>query len=252
MDQPPVATPISTIKEILRRSKRPAVPIRKTFVQQLTGSRRGGPLARLVRNHDERALELYLLILAAASGGDYDVSHAAAVWARALYLQGKSGPSAVSKALARLVRHKLVAKTRARGKARVILMMEDGSEEPYTRPSGKRLEDRFLQLPNAYWLEDWNRKLSLPAKAALLIASSLPNDFVLPGNKAPDWYGISEDTIEEGLRELRQNGLITRQRVYKEAPLTPQGFTTDSHYTLKPPFGPHPSREKAQVAEILG
>src|SRR5437868_472229 len=91
----PVASSQATIEALLERSKRPTkkVPIRSTFVQQGTQrSPRPGPLAELVRRHDDRALELYLLFRAVASGGDWAVTESSQLWARALDLG--SGPTA--------------------------------------------------------------------------------------------------------------------------------------------------------------
>ncbi|HVL93809.1 MAG TPA: hypothetical protein VM264_10760, partial [Acidimicrobiales bacterium] len=72
--KPPTVTQADTIAALLERSKRAEVPIRKTFAQQGTGKVRDpGPLAGFVSNHDERALDLYLLAHAAASAEPFDV-----------------------------------------------------------------------------------------------------------------------------------------------------------------------------------
>ena len=36
---------------------------------------------------------------------------------------------------------------------------------------------------------------------------SLMPPFVLPAERGPQWYGISADTIDRGLRQLRNEGL---------------------------------------------
>ncbi|MGH8900153.1 MAG: hypothetical protein ACRDYA_00345 [Egibacteraceae bacterium] len=64
-----------------------------------------GPLARLVRSHDERALDLYLLLRAVAVAEPWKSTKDARVWARVMGLvnaQGDHDISAISKAWRRL------------------------------------------------------------------------------------------------------------------------------------------------------
>jgi hypothetical protein len=86
------------------------------------------------------------------------------------------------------------------------LLADDGSGAPYEHlgegKKDKKLEGSgYFQLPYAYWRERWHEKLSLPAKAMLLIALYPGNGFPLPYNKMPSWYGISESSGERGLNE---------------------------------------------------
>ena len=120
--------------------------------------------------------------------------------------------------------------------ANITLLREDGSGEPYVLPA--TAGDTYLQLPVAYWLDEnqWCKKLKLPAKAMLLVALSLPPPFVLPVEKAPQWYGISADTAQRGLASLVQHGVLKVARTPKRAPLAPAGFTYDSRYTLQGGF----------------
>ena len=76
----------------------------------------------------------------------------------------------------------------------------------------------------------------MPAKAVLLIALSLRDDFVLPTEKGKDWYGISRDTTRKGLRELRLHGILSMSQARKVAPLTASGYTFERKYRLCPPF----------------
>jgi len=92
-------------------------------------------------------------------------------------------------------------------------------------------------------------ELSLPAKAMLLIALSLPARFPLPAERAPNWYGISETTARRGFRELRQKGLITVDKEYKEAPLAPMGYTAVNFYTLQAPFSKSSPATEPDAAE---
>jgi len=233
--KPPVSTRQETIQAILKRSNRQAVPIRRSFVSPENPALHP-PLAELVRRHDDRALDLYLLILAQASAGAFDVAHPAAVWARALGLDGVHGAASVSKVLTRLVHYKLVKRDRVGRKAHITLLREDGSGADYTHPA--TAGDKYLQLSHAYWTDEWDTRLSLPAKAALLIARSFSfaRDFFLPIESAPKQFGMSADTVGDGLRELRKLGLLDQRSTYKKAPLVAAGFTTEYRYKLLPPF----------------
>lgn len=237
------------MRAFLTRSKRPeGVPIRNTFVQGGTqGKPTPGPLAALLRNHDERGLELKLLHQAVASSpavsGDYDVTEAAVVWARALGLYHPTqGAAAVSKTWRRLEALGLVRRERSGRLAVVTLLREDGSGHAYTHPYLKR--ERYFKLPLEYWTAEqrWYGRLSLPAKAMLLIALSLPNGFYLPYDKAKLWYGVSSDTAKTGLAELRHLQLIKVATRYVPAPLSPLGYIERRHYTLRAPFGPRRER----------
>ena len=243
----PEATPYDTLKALLDRSNRHAAPIRRSFLQQgVQGNPKAGPLADLVHRHDKRTLDFYLLILAAASAKPFDVRHHSAVWARMLCLEEATGRVAVSKMLARLEKiYRLIERQRVSRLTRIILLREDGSGEPYTHPATSQPAEPYLQLPHEYWLKGWNRKLTLPGKAVLLIALSLRAGFLLPAEYAKEWYGISADTAQKGLRELRNHRLLDHQLKYKLAPLAPEGVTREWRYTLQPPFGHRRRRRSA-------
>ena len=236
------ATPDETIVALLERAGRSsrAVPIDKRFLQQGTESiRTAGPLAAIVRNHAERALDLLLLGHAVASAPPYDITEAADLWGRTLDLgPTDSARTTVSKTFRRLDKtDHLVERTRDGRRLKVTLLAADGSGDPYEHP-GDKPDGRYLTLPFAYWEQGWHRKLSLPGKAFLLIALSRADGFNLPSNKGPDWYGLSEDTIEKGVAELREHNLVHVDQAPKKAPLAPQGYTIENRYTLQPPFGP--------------
>lgn len=237
--RPPLPSQDEVVEAFLARSKRGgSVPIRNAFVQGgQQASPAPGPLAGLVRRHDERALDLKLLHQCVAVGGGHDVTAAAVTWARALGLyHPNQGPAAVSKVWHRLADAGLVRKERSGRLAEVTLLKEDGSGAPYTHPY--RARERYFKVPFEYWTADerWYRTLSLPAKAVLLIALSLRTEFYLPVEKAKEWYGISRDTAETGLRELRKKGLLAVDVKYVPAPLSPLGYTERRLYRLAPPF----------------
>ncbi len=241
--KPQAADQHETVVDLLDKSGRTsrAVPIRTLFVQGGAPRRpQPGPLAAIVSAHDVRALDLYLLHRAVASGGAWDVTRGARVWGRALGLADESdgGAAAVSKTWARLERRGLVERERRGRLAQVTSLREDGSRSQYTSPDGSDRDERYFKLPFAYWTaaEAWYRLLGLPAKAMLLIALTQRPIFVLPAERVPAWYGFSADTADRGLRELERAGVLTRRWTYKKAPQAPAGFTQEVLLSLRAPF----------------
>ncbi len=238
----PIATPDETVAELLRRSKRRGfVAIRRAFVQSgPQGKPVPGPASALLRRHDEPGLDLFLLHRALATAHPYDVTRDARVFARALGLATPRDPgaAAISQIWARLATtHRLVAKAREGRLLKVTSLREDGSARPYTPPGQKGdPEEVYLRLPVDYWLKGWHRKLSHVAKTMLLIAASLPADFILPIERAKPWYGVSADSAGSGIAELRESGLLVSRRERKVAPAAPLGFAVVVRHTLQPPF----------------
>jgi len=246
-----------TIKALLEISHRSFVPIRRGLVcaarkpeanRTPSAAAPRPPLAQMVRHRDVRALDFYLLILAKASAGEFDVTLHAAVWARALDVWGKSKDAAVSKTLAHLVGYKLVARDRRGRLAHVMLCREDGSGDPYTRPG--QPGDGYLKLSHRYWEDRWHTELSLPGKAALLVSLSMPADFFLTLEHAPRLFGIAADTLDDGVRELCDFHLLERTLHYEDAPLSPTGRRRQDRYRLLPPFEKQPqTRPHSSTAE---
>lgn len=249
------------LEKSARRSRR--VNIRNSFVQH--GPQRHpvhGPLHLMLRAHDERALDLFLLHRAVVSSGIKDDNgnlswHSypldARVWGRALGLGDRAGggATAVAKAWKRLEDYNLVRRGRD-GRLNVVTSLrEDGLGGDYDSPDGKSAPECYLTMPFEYWTaeERWYRTLSFPAKAMLLVGSTLTPGFPLPTEKAPAWYGISTESAERGLRTLRQVGLLNRQSKLKRAPLSPNGYTQEWHYTLTPPFG-RASRQRRRLRVV--
>ncbi|MEO8291183.1 MAG: hypothetical protein ABI649_09355 [Gaiellaceae bacterium] len=162
----------------------------------------------------------------------------------------ETAAATISKQWKWLEEQKLISREGRRGRYREIVMLrEDGSGAAYL--PGLR-GGQWFHVPFEYWTHHWFGKLSLPAKAVLLIGLSLLDDFVLPETKAPTWYGISPDTAGRGLRSLREQGLLTVRRLKKPSEAAPLGFTVEHHYTLQPPFGPKGKRSKllARAREV--
>jgi hypothetical protein len=228
------------IELLLAQTHRRVVPIRWTFVRQGQGREtRPGPLIKFLTSHDDRGLEAYLLVHAMASAEPWNCRLPSQAWVGALGLADTasldSAKTAVSKIMRRLEERKLITRVRSKRLSDVILLKEDGSGDPFERPL-KGPEDWWLQLPHSYWLEGHYKTLRLPAKVLLLIALSLPDGFTLPYDQAPNWYGVSSDSAEEGLRELRATRLLAVERHWLKTPRSETGWTEQLMYTLQGSF----------------
>lgn len=238
--QPPPPPDQDTILDgLLAQSKRGIVPIRKTFVQQGHGkTTRPGPLAQFVKAHDTRGLDAYLLVHALASGGDHSVQYPANTWVHALGLNETgttaSARGAVSKIMKRLADRNLINRNRVGRELSVALLNEDGKSAEYGHPH--HTNERWLRLPYSYWRHGHYKSLSLPAKAMLLIALSLKEEFQLSADQAPKWYGISSDTAERGLRQLRKEDILHGDYEWEVNPRSPTLYTQRWTYTLRGDF----------------
>jgi hypothetical protein len=129
----------------------------------------------------------------------------AGAWARALGLTSKSAEATVSRNWRWLKDKKLVRTERHKRVVDAYLLCEDGSGDEYTRSRD------YFKLPLAFFREGWHKKLSLPATATLLIALDRQRKeewFELRKEPASEWFGISADTLQRGLDELRDEGLL--------------------------------------------
>jgi hypothetical protein len=236
-----IATRDETVEAILQASKRPSqrAPLRRTFLQQrVAGAERvrPGPLAKIVKNGHESALDQYLLLAAWSSGRDenglYGVRRPASLWARALGLADDArGRQQVSRNWKLLSDLKLVhTKTKAR-QVRASLLLEDGSGLAYVPPASA-----YLGLSYAYWRNGWHEDLDLPAKAMLLIFLTLEPKSPLPFNRVPEWYGISKATADRGTRTLRRRDLLEAIQEPIKMPLAPKGYSVRNVYTLAGDF----------------
>lgn len=248
---PPLATRHETVLDLLTQSKRGIVPIAKTFVQQGHGkSTAPGPLHQFVSSHDERGLEAYLIVHALASAEPWNCDYPAGTWVRALGLTNaaemSSAKSAVSKVMKRLEDRGLVVRKRTGRTSSITLLREDGSGEPYDHPLNRG--DRWLQLPYAYWTEHHYETLSLPGKALLLVALSRPDFFPLPYERAPDWYGISSDSTERGLKELFDEGLLDYRQDWVKNQRSDTGWIEQRLYTLQGPYSTANRKKAAKGA----
>lgn len=259
MNHAPIPGQQDAIEELLKVSARTSrrVNIRNSFVQG--GDQKHpvpGPLRKIVRAHDDRALDLFLLHRTLVSAEPWTSRPLpSAVWARMLGVETDQdgGAAVVSRTWRRLdQKYGLIARGKVGREAVFTSLREDGTREDYTAPSGRDLDNRYFQLPFDYWTDEhaWYRKLTLAAKAMLLISSTLKPGFILPGERVPEWYGISESSAQRGLQELREVGLLNRSISYKPTPLEKIQTTEVHHYTLVPPFGRPEKRRLSVVPKI--
>lgn len=232
---------------LLRTARRGAVPIRNQFVQIGRGKNTTpGPLAGLVNAQDTRGLQAYLLLRATASSGrdGWDCTYDSDVWIRALDLRATaddpSARSAVSKIFGRLERRRLISRGRVGRTSSLVVLREDGSGADYTHPGADR--DPHFKLPHAFWTQQHYQDLTLPGIATLLIALSLPDDFILPFAMAKPWYGIGTDTLERGIHQLIDLDVLTFRTEWMVNAKAKTGYQSQRHYTLT---GPYSSRLRA-------
>ncbi len=129
---------------------------------------------------------------------------------------------------------KLIRTERERRVRKVYLLMEDGSGLPFERATGQGRG--FFKLPYEYFTQRWHLELRLAGKASLVICLAQGPTFALPTERAAAWYGISADTLQRGIDELRDLGLLKVWSRAKKAPRTRFGFTVENHYALQGPF----------------
>jgi DNA-binding transcriptional ArsR family regulator len=256
VNEPPPLSQQETIRLLLERSRRPtrAVPIRNSFlVRGSRGGRVSGPLSIIVGRRDHRSLDIFLLAHMITSSdkktGAFDVTEWSQTWARAIGIyDGATGASAVSRVWRRLEDDGLI--TRKRGSLRrttVTVLREDGSGQPYTRPTGAK-NDPYFKLPFSYWNDTtpWHRELTLNGKAVLLISLSREPIFYLVHRQAATRYGVSEETIRRGLNELLDHKILTiREERYIPSTQSQTGWTLRTYYRLEGPFAkdlPPPER----------
>lgn len=256
----PTATPSQTREHLTKVSARGYTVIRNNFVQERRGARWvGSSLGRLVRARQPRALLGYLLLLMSWSALDRRSKPLeAVVWARALSPDPPSPPWAAS-AMSRVwttlegAPHQLVTRER---KARLVKLSprQENGRSPYTRPrpdESTRASEKFFILPDAFWLDGWYQRLSMPGVAVLLIllAGTTGRDEArLSPEHAHEWYGIAEKTMRNGLEELRREGLVTERREWVTEPLSPIGKTQRLYCCLTGVFSREERRQLQTAA----
>jgi hypothetical protein len=224
-------TPQETLIGLLEQQHRLGPPIRTQFLQERGGARAAGPLRHFVTERRHLALKQYLLLHCLAMAKPWDAWLPAGAWARALGNTSKNAEATVSRNWTWLRDKHLIETKRDKRILRIYLKNEDGSNSEYERSRN------YFTLPLAYFRDGWHSKLSLPATAVLLIALDRSRGnttwFELRKEPAAGWFGISADTLQRGLDELRDEHklLEPRFRVVQDI-RTRTGVTTVAEYQL--------------------
>lgn len=235
VETPIIAGPEETLLDLLNGTRRRSVPIRRSFTQLPGPPKRPGPLSSFVIGRRNLALDLWLLLHAGAAAHPWDVRRPAMAWARMLDLpQTATSETAVSRNFTWLEQQRLVRSERDRRVRKVYLLTEDGSGAEFDRPTGAGRG--YLKLPYEYFTQRWHAELGLAGKATLMICLAQAPTFTLPTERAGGWYGVSPDSLQRGLDELRNLGLVKVWTRAKKAPRTRLGFTVVNHYALQRPF----------------
>lgn len=234
------ASPAETRADLLKVTGRGYTVIRHILRQlPADATARTSVLGPMVTERKRRSLQLYLLLLTVWPWlASQQKPLAAAVWARALSTErGRQWTvSNVSTAWADLESRGLIERRRLQRGLDVEPRREDGKAK-YTKPGlirGDRRETYFV-LPAEFWTEKWFEKLSLPGLAMLLIIAGETSDkdeVWLTNQDAAIWYGFSARSVEAGIENLRDEGLLTERVEWIKAPLSAVGATQRHWYSL--------------------
>lgn len=245
-DAPVPATPAETLTELLRVSGRGYTKVRHLLVQTSSGTTSSpGKLGAMVGDRKRRSLQLYLLLLTVWPWlQNQNQPLPAAVWARALTTDRgrKWTPTNVSETWSDLKSRSLIERTRLSRGVDIVPMREDGAVK-YADPGGvarSRLESYFT-LPPSFWTDGWFEKLSMPGLAMLLAVASKTSraeepETWLTNQHAGQWFGLSTRSVESGLSELANHGLLTDRIEWIKAPLSGIGATQRHNYSLNGEF----------------
>ncbi|MBO8202690.1 hypothetical protein JW613_31090 [Streptomyces smyrnaeus] len=251
-----------TIRMLLEQSKRTgrAVPVRRAFVQDADpGLRlvtRPGPFSKMLRSNER--LDLFLLIHCVTARADWGVVHRSETWGRAAgisFATNGTASAAVSRHLHKLKELKLISTEPDGRMTKITKLLEDGSGDPYTLPSGDKEGSRkstYFKVPFAYWEQHYYRKLSMPAKAMLLILMSQrsPSFALYKAREYALWYGISPSTVGRGIEELKKKRLLyeflSEQQLDGFSVL---GQSTHVRWALAAPFDLNVNKTEREAAE---
>lgn len=247
-----LATPADTREDMTRLAARGYSQYRHILVQLPDEDKpRRSTLGKMVSSRRHRELLLYMLVLTCWPWlKDNREPLASDVWIRALTAKGGLtwSSSTLSRAWARLEELGLITRKREDKLVRVTPRREDGADD-YTLPAGRK--DRwnaYFTIPDSFWTDETFAKLSLPGLAMLLVIAketSYRKECWFTYDRMDEWYGIKQGSVQNGIANLEQLGLVHRRPETIKASLSKTGGTTRTWYSLKDDYG-HEARANLQ------
>ncbi len=241
------ASPTDTRSMMTRLSARGYVQLRHVLVQLPDRDKdRTSTAGRALHARKHRALLLYLLLLTCWPWlEDNREPLAASVWIRALTPPTGGGltwsASTLSRAWLDLEAMGLIEPRTRQGRATHVVPRREDGQATYDAPGGRRDRwNNYFVLPDTFWLDGVFAQLSLPGLVMLLIIAKETNskkEMYVPYSYAPDWYGVSAKSAQNGITELTRQGLLFRREELITAALSPTGATTRVWYSLTGDFG---------------
>jgi len=199
---------------------------------------------RMMSKHDERAFDLYLLILRDYDGNkegkinlDYDKI------ARSLGLYNKMDRTSYRRQIIRSAkvlqdRYKLITFSPEYGKEAVVYLKDyDNPDKAYSYPS-----EWYFEIPDSFWDYGWDKKLSMRAKFCYLVNLAYAGI-----SDAKPWWFASREVLSEkfnvgiwmiskGMQELRRQNLI--DVAYDELGQNPAKGRLAKSYKVLPLYDP--------------
>jgi len=248
MSTPPItSSSAETRDELLMRSGRGYTKVRHVLCQRPDGhgSSVASVLGPMVTDRKRRSLQAYLLLITVWPWLKNQADPlSAAVWARALETATgrRWSTTNVSEAWADLKVRGLVETKRLSRGVVVTPRREDG-KAAYTEPGEIKADfnETYFSLPQSFWTSEWFETLSMPGLAMLLIIASRTSaegqdETWLTNEDAGKWYRLSPRSIEGGIKELTDLGLVTERIEWVKAPLSAIGATKRHWFSLNGDF----------------
>lgn len=225
-------------------------PIRREFFE---GDGGPAPFVRVLGNSDVR-FPLYVSLLWASPGGDHDTAFSAGNWAMLLGLSdfARTGKRRIHRAISELADLGFVHVDRNGSRpVRVTLLREDGSGEPYSKPSksAKAGEYSYINVPSDWWMNGWIARASAKAFAMWTFIRHFDKNaheqWVWLPQSATTRQGLSPDRRQRGIRELGAIGLIETWRDQASYDFSNRG----SKYKVKLIMEPLGTRAESDVGD---
>lgn len=251
VDKPIGATPATTREHMTKLSGRGYAQVRHVLVQLPDQDKpRASTLARMVSGRRHRELLLYLLLLTCWPWlADRKTPLPAGAWIRAL--TAAQGPTwsetTLSRCWKRLEDLELIEKRERENRLVRIMPRREDAGDPYSAPLGRDSRwHTYFVLPDEFWNQGVFAELTLPALAVFLVVASETNgkkECWFTYELMDEWYGLKARTVQTGVKQLQDLGLLMVREEPFEAPLSATGMSTRRYYSLTGPFS-YSAREK--------